>query len=246
MINIDKITINSKIQIAIVDKFKLLGFVLYNKLCFSNNVAEIATKVNKKIHCIKRLFYLSTNVKLQFFKTLLLPNFDYCLTLTIYYSKTAIQKLSNLYYNCLYKLFKFQLNNMEINWVNSFLKRYNLFSLQHRVFYRFSIFSYNCKNNWRIIDNFETNSIRNTGHNLRNSNHLTRYHINLKEGKNTFHYFFSKFINSYYINKFQLKYSVFKKFVLDNLHSFFDHFVFLFPKFHLEINIFYFKRINNT
>ena len=169
--------------------------------------------MNKKIHCIKRLFYLSTNVKLQFFKTFLIPYFDYCLTLTIYYSKTALQKLSNLYYNCLYKLFKFQLNNMEINWVNSFLKRYNLFSLQHRVFYRLSIFSYNCKNKSRIIDNFETNSIRNTGHNLRNSNHLTRYHVNLKEGKNTFHHFFSKLINSYYINKFQLKYSVFKKFV---------------------------------
>ena len=141
--------------------------------------------MNKKIHCIKRLFYLSTNFKLQFFKTFLLPYFDYCLTLTIYYSKTALQKLSNLYYNCFYKLFKFQLNNMEINWVNSFLKRYNLFSLQHRVFYRLSIFSYNCKNKSRIIDNFETNSIRNTGHNLRNSNHLTGYHVNLKEDKNT-------------------------------------------------------------
>jgi hypothetical protein len=84
MINIDKITINSKIQIAIVDKFKLLGVVLDNKLGFSNTVAEIATKVNRKIHCIKRLFYLSTNVKLQLFKTFLLPYFDYCLTLTIY------------------------------------------------------------------------------------------------------------------------------------------------------------------
>ena len=93
MKNIDEIIMNSKIQIAIVDKYKLLGVVLDNKLGFSNNVAEIATKVKKKIHCIKRLFYLSTNVKLQFFKTFLLPNFDYCLTLTIYYSKRALQKL---------------------------------------------------------------------------------------------------------------------------------------------------------
>ena len=41
MININ--TINSKIQIAIVDKFKLLGVVIDKKLSFSNNVAEIAT-----------------------------------------------------------------------------------------------------------------------------------------------------------------------------------------------------------
>jgi hypothetical protein len=102
-INIDKITINSKIQVAIVDKFKLLGVTIDNQLKFTTNVAETAIKVNKKIHCIKRLFYLSTNVKLQFFKTFLLPYFDYCIILTIYYSKTALQKLSNLYFNGLYK-----------------------------------------------------------------------------------------------------------------------------------------------
>ena len=241
-INIDKITINSKIQVAIVDKFKLLGVTIDNQLKFTTNVAETAIKVNKKIHCIKRLFYLSTNVKLQFFKTFLLPYFDYCLTLTIYYSKTALQKLSNLYYNCLYKLFKFQLNNMEFKWINDFLKKYNLFSFQHRVFYRLSIFSFNCKNN-KTIDIIETNLVRNTGHNLRNTNHLTRYHVNLKEGKKTFHYFFSKFINSYYVNKFHLKFSLFKRFVFDNFDLFFDHFICIFPNFHLQVNIFYFKKI---
>jgi hypothetical protein len=67
-ININKITINSKIQVAIVDIFKLLGAKIDNQLKFTTNVAEI--------HCIKRLFYLSTNVKLQCFKTFLLPYFD--------------------------------------------------------------------------------------------------------------------------------------------------------------------------
>jgi hypothetical protein len=139
-INIDKITINSKIKVAIVDKFKLLGVTIDNQLKFTTNVAETAIKVNKKIHCIKRLFYLSTNVKLQFFKTFLLTYFDYCLTLTISYRKTALQKLSNLYYNCLNKLFKFQLNNMEFKWINDFLKKYNLFSFNSEYFidYRYS------------------------------------------------------------------------------------------------------------
>jgi hypothetical protein len=81
----------------------------------------------------------------------LLTIYYYCLTLTIRYSKAALQKLSNLYYNCLYKLFKFQLNNMEFKWINDFLKKYNLLSFQHRVFYRLSIFSFNCKNNIKLL-----------------------------------------------------------------------------------------------
>jgi hypothetical protein len=180
-INYDKITINSKIQVAIVDKFKLLGVTIDNRLKFTTNIAETAIKVNKKIHCIKRLFYLSTNVKLQFFKKFLRLYFDFCLTFTIYYSKTALQKLSNLCYNYLYKLFKFQLNNMEFKWIIDFLKIYKMFSFQHRIFYGLSIFSSNCKNN-KTIDIIETNLVWNTGHNLRNKNHLTRYHVNLKEG----------------------------------------------------------------
>ena len=68
---------------------------------------------------------------------------------------------------------------MEFKWINDFQKKYNLFSFQHRVFYRLSIFSFNCENN-ETIDNIETNLVRNTGHNLRNTSHLTRYHVNLK------------------------------------------------------------------
>ena len=143
-INIDKIIINSKIQIEVVDKFKLLGVIIDNKLKFTNNVAETAFKVNKKIHCIKRLFYLSTKVKLQFFKTFLLPYFDYFLTLTIYYSKTALQKLSNLYYNCLYKLFKFHFNNMEIKWVNDFLKRYIYLISKYKLYNLILFLFLNC------------------------------------------------------------------------------------------------------
>jgi hypothetical protein len=61
---------------------------------------------------------------------------------------------------------------------------------------------------------------------LRNTNHLTRYQVNLKEGKKTFHYFFSKFINSYYVNKFHLKFSLFKRFVFDNF-DFICFFIFI-------------------
>jgi hypothetical protein len=63
---------------------------------------------------IKRLFYLNTSVKIQFFKTFLLPYFDYCLSLYIYFPKSAIQRICNIYNICLYKLFKFKIETNNI------------------------------------------------------------------------------------------------------------------------------------
>ena len=91
---------------------------------------------------------------MQFFKTFLLPYFDYCLSLAIYYIKNAFQKLCYLYYKVLTKLFKFQLDNIELDWVNEYLKRFNLFSFQHRLVYRLSLFLFNSK----IKDNLRSNS----------------------------------------------------------------------------------------
>lgn len=39
-------------------------------------------------------------------------------------------------------LFKFNFINMDMSAVNEFLKRYNLFTLPHRLFYRRSLFLY--------------------------------------------------------------------------------------------------------
>ena len=52
--------------------------------------------INSKLFSKKRLFYLSNSVKAQFFKTLILPYFDF--TLSIYFNKSVIQRLCNKYY----------------------------------------------------------------------------------------------------------------------------------------------------
>ena len=239
---VTEIQISDAIVIKVVDKFKLLGVTIDNKLNFLSYVADISLKINRKIHCIKRLFFLATSVKLQFFKSFILPYFDYCLTLSIYYSKEALQKLSNLYYNYLFKLFKFQLNNMEAVSINNFLKRFNLFSFQHRIFYRISMFSINSK---KLISKLEQNTNRNIPYMLRNKDHLTVTQTNLKEGKKTLQYFFSKFLNTFYINHLNLKFSIFKNFVLSNLDLFFEHFVSIFPNFQLRVNIFIVNLINS-
>ena len=68
--------VNSQIEtIDVVDKFKLLGVTLDNKLNFINFVTTLSSSVNSKLFAIKRLFYLNNSVKLLFFliSTLLFP-----------------------------------------------------------------------------------------------------------------------------------------------------------------------------
>jgi len=89
------------LKIEVVHKFKLLGVTLDSKLNFTEHVTTVSKSINSKLFAIKRLFYLSFNVKLQFFKSFILPYFDYCLSLVLYYSKLAINKLARIYYFCL-------------------------------------------------------------------------------------------------------------------------------------------------
>ena len=137
---------------------------------------------------MKRLFYLFTNIKLQFFKIFLLPYFNYCLSLAINLSKTALQKLCNLYYNCLYKFIN--LNNIEANWANDFLKCYGLFSFQHRLFYHLSMFAFKCR---KLVDSLETNASKEYAYILCNINNFKLVQFDLQEGKKTFQYFFKIF-----------------------------------------------------
>ena len=109
------------LEIKCVSEFKLLGVTTDNKLNFNSHITNISHCINSKLLSIKRIFYLSTSVKIQFFKTFILPYFDYCLTLLIYFNKTTIQRLCDKYYLCLYKLFKFDTqdisNYIELNQV---------------------------------------------------------------------------------------------------------------------------------
>ena len=116
----DTIRIDSG-TIEIVDTFKLLGVTIDSRLNFLNHVHTISKSIFSKLYAIKRLFFLSFNVKMLFFKTFILPYFDYCLSLIIYFSKTAISKITKIFYICLYKLFKFNFSNYNIHEINNHL-----------------------------------------------------------------------------------------------------------------------------
>jgi hypothetical protein len=97
------------ISVDVVTDFKLLGITIDNKLNFEKYTTQLRAIINRKLYSIKRIFYLNRAVKLQFFKTFILPYFDYCLSLFIYFPKASIQRINNAYYICLDKLFKFKM-----------------------------------------------------------------------------------------------------------------------------------------
>jgi hypothetical protein len=49
------------------------------------------------MHTIKKLFDRSYSIKILFFKTFILPCFDYCTSLYVYYHQIAIHKLCKSY-----------------------------------------------------------------------------------------------------------------------------------------------------
>ena len=147
-----KITLPASIEIdghcvEVVSVFKLLGVLIDNKLSFTQHVCSVKNSVNKRLYSFKRLFYLPLSVKLQFLKTFILPIFDYCSTICIYFPKYSIQKLANYYNMSIFKLLStshilsFRANTSDdFNRWNDILKFHGLFAFQHRIIYRLSCF----------------------------------------------------------------------------------------------------------
>ena len=216
------------INIKCVSEFKLLGVTIDNKLSFKTHLSNISHIVNSKLFSIKRIFYLSTSVKVQFFKTFILPYFDYCSTLLIYCSKSIIQKFANKYYLCLHKLFNFDTQDFtDFNDVNTFLlQKFDIPAFQHRFFQRLSVLSFKLLNfkaapeilkddilkNYLDLSNFQLNpllipesfkELRSRTINIFSKDIISKYKIK------TFSYFSNVFLNCFNLNIFNLSYKLF-------------------------------------
>ena len=233
---------NSCVQI--VEKFRLLGVLIDSKLNFEQNVSQLRIQVNRKIYSIKKLFFLPLEIKIQFFKTFIVPIFDYCSTLLIYYSKQAIQKLANSYYLCIFKLFKVTFNSDNYNTVNTELKKLGIFNLHHRIIRKLGTFAFKInffKNPPDLAAEFKFNYERKINYSLRNSKKLTQPKAQRKFGELTFGYFFSKFINNYFIDKFNVvSLKDFKVFLANNLDYYVSKSILDFEKLNFNVKYFYF------
>ena len=140
------------------------------------------------------------------FIIIFIPYFDYCLSISIYFSKQALQKLSNCYYLCLLKLFKFDFKDWDCCKVNDFLKNYNLFAFQHRCFFRLSLFSFKIVNNDmsppHLKEQIQKVCQKAGSYYLRNNNDAIVKMTKTKFGERTFSNFFSRLINCCFGNYF--------------------------------------------
>jgi hypothetical protein len=143
-------------RVEVVSTFKLLGVTLDNKLKFDKFTSEVRNKIVQKMHSIKKLFQLSTSVKMQFFKSFMMPYFDYCSTLAINYAKTAIQRMCNCFNLCLFKLFKIKntaKTNEELNEHNNKLEKFGLNAFKHKLMSRMATFVHKITNdNERVAE----------------------------------------------------------------------------------------------
>ena len=186
------------VKIKVVESFKLLGITIDKDLSFLKQVKELKLAVNKRLYSIERLYHLSFSVKLQFFKTCILPHFDYCMSLLIYYPKNSIQKIANYYYYCIYKLFKINpvINTVEdYNSLNITLEKYNLNAFIHRLIYRLSLFIYYIFKREAFIElksSFKFKREIQSNYTLRNTNSLSVPSIGQFNNfyKNSFSFFF--------------------------------------------------------
>ena len=138
--------------IEVVSDFKLLGCTIDDKLHFDKHVKNLKSSVCSKLFAIKNLFFLSFDIKVHFFKTFLLPHFDYCSSLFVYLSNFLVNKLNKLYNLCLYILLRLELNYLTVESQQELLEPLNLMPFKYRLFYRFSLFSHKILNKHFLLN----------------------------------------------------------------------------------------------
>ena len=197
---------------------------------------------------IKRLFFLSSSVKLQFFKSFIQPYFDYCSTLLIYFPKSTIQKIKNSYDFGLHKLLSLKVQEYNLfkkngfrnslNEFNSLLFKYGLLAFEHRFISRASSFIYkiiNVPTSPQILSNqVKQNSIEMKKYNLRNISDILLPQIRTRSGEETFSYFFSHFHNNILSSAINYSFNNFKAFISNNINCIYSKFSDFFYKFKLQ------------
>ena len=210
--------------IKITDSVKLLGMFIDEKLNFETHVTNLSKSVNSKLYALKRMFMLSNDVKLKFFKSFILPMFDFSLSLFVYYSGFLINKIEKLYNTCLKKLFNLNLSNEETSQQNKILSNYNLMAYKYRVLYRFSILTYRSTNG--LSCQFMNNLLKvrqKSKFGLR-SDDISSFIIpklHYKSSENCLSFIQAKFVNNVLKNTINLPFNLFKQTLLEDFDNFF-------------------------
>ena len=189
----ESIVLDSK-DVEVVSNFCLLGILIDQNLNFKGYVSKLKKSINIKLFSIKKLQYLSQAVKIHFFKTFILPHFDYCVSLLIFFGKKLISSLEKFFNICIFRLTGLNLFNLNIFEQKFFLLKYNILPYKMRIFSRISIFCFKVAKNL-ILRNFYNNLIFKNALYFRNREIVVVPDIRTKAGRSTFTYFLPKLIN---------------------------------------------------
>jgi hypothetical protein len=117
--------------------------------------------------------YINVNqLNYNFFKSFIMPNFDYCSTIFCYFPKATLQKIYNTYNYTIIKLLNLK-TTVDANNFNVLLENYGLNNFQHRLFIRMATFLHNVVNIEQAPKLFKDQirmnvNINKGGYNLRN------------------------------------------------------------------------------
>ena len=228
------------IDIDVVEDIKLLGITIDNKLNFNHYFQTFAKKVNFKVYCIRRLIFLPEKTRIMFFKAFILPHFDYCSSLFVYFSHTLISRLESLFNSIIFKMFKKDLKPETIEQQYIILSGMNILPYRYRLFYRFSIFSFKIMNN-TYLENIKTRVCHYVDANVRpqrtaslnkyiQKNIMDAIITRTKSGEHCLSVFLISFINSVIKDTFLLEFSNYKTFIRTNFHTISANFITLFTK----------------
>jgi hypothetical protein len=151
-------------------------YKLYLDLFCLDIFSNFRAKVTQKLFAIKKIFYLSYSIKLHFFKTFILPHFDYCSSLFIYFSNTLLENIKWLYKNCLFHLLDLDFRGKPKNEQYAILKPLNLLPYKYRILFRFSTFCFKILNKIILKDFFSDLKLN---LNVKNTRCKTRNIINV-------------------------------------------------------------------
>jgi len=211
-------------KIEVVTEFKLLGVTIDRSLTFGNYLKELRSRVHTRLFSIKNIFFLPFNVKLQFFKTFILPHFDYCNSLIVYFTDSVINQIEKLYNFCIFKLLKIDLKPMTLDEQKSRLNVYNLLPYRYRSFLRFCIFSRQIANK-KILHQFHE-LLSPIKHRLRNNENIyLEPNSRTIAGSRRLSIILPKFINKIVRYSYLISGSDFKTFILFNISDFYNKFL---------------------
>ena len=181
---------------------------------------------NARLHslCLYK-FLQSYETLIRFFKTFILPFFDYCSSLFIYMSKTLLTRFNRFFCKCIYKLLKLNIHNLNIEEQANILANYNIRPYFYRLIERFAIFSKKIMIN-DILSNIKDKlQTRTNKFNVRTFDSFKVPKNITFDGKRRISVFLPKFLNKILKNSYNNSYSDLKKHFSSNMKTFYVQFM---------------------